>query len=1243
MTALVHQAKAQAWALTNVWFVTNGIGHLANNNENRGIAYSFSNSQGTNQVFVATRASATTGSIDVFDGASGTLLSGATGVTGANLGIDQIGLADDGILYGAPLQTSVTTSAPFQLYSWTNWTTAPYLAYQSTNASDPLFSFAATKRVGDTLAVTGAGTNTLILATVATYCTNFLLLHTVDGVNFTSTLISVPSLPAVTSGQILGISFYTNNTFLVQPGSGASSRNVYLVSFPTNFASQGSVTGTILGSAAALSASSAEFLSYSPAGQMLASLQVQTAASTTCAVDIFGTTNFPASAGVLATNSYATPNANGNATGCIALGGLGKTNFVYALETDNGVRAYQINYASSLGPVLSALAGGITNGYPSWTLSVTVTAGTAPFYYQWYVISNGATNLIAGANTNTYTITTPVTNFYFVVVTNAAPVANVVTSSVAGVSLLTPLTNAAVTPLWTLAPGSIPSISDFNGTSYRFRGMTYDTNTQIVLINDGTNIYLLNATNGGYLGLMNMAGLPTSGAATWLVDQMGVADDGVLYTCNLTTTGPGFDIIGWSTIAPGQAATSYAYGGEFGADPGNGNGDEWGNTMSVRGGGTNTEILIGSQKDTNVVLFTTTDGFDFTANLIGVTNVSAGFSQLGIAFGAGDTFYATGLGARNEVAFNRTTWTGGSVQAYANLPYAMGGIAVDVANNILGGVSYSDSPHDLQLYLLSSTESPLLFNQAFFATENADIQDNASTVLKGGMAFALDNNNGVVAVSYTVPNIPTSISSEPASVSTFLDIPSLTLSVSAAGVPPLTYEWQFSASGNAGSFTNIPGATNSTYTLTDPSAGAAGYYQVVVFNPQGYSVTSAPPALITLAAPTASAAVTELWSVAPGSIPSISDFTGTSYDFRGLAYDTNTDIVLICDYRNIYLLSASNGSYLGELNMAGLATSYGTSSQVCQVGVADDGVLYSCNLTTTGPGFGILRWPTIAPGQSAGSYAYGGAGGADPGNGSGEEWGDTMTIRGGGTNTEMLIGSYGAGHTREGTNVVLFTTTDGASFTANIISVTNVPLGFSQLGVAFGAGDTFWATGVGNSSLVAFNRTNWTGGAVQSYTTLPHAFGGLAMDVSNNILGGVSYSVTPHALQLYLLSGNTNASFLFEQDFFPSSNPDIQDNSETVLKNGLGFALDNNNGVVALSYTVPAAPAVTFTSVTYAPGAVTLGWNTTFNNHNYQVWSAGSLSGPWSLLGSVTATNATASYVDTSAPGTSQFYEIISQ
>jgi hypothetical protein len=1237
LTGLAHQATAQSWSLGGAWSAANGIGHLANNNENRGLAYSAV----SNQVFVATRATATTGSIDVFDGTAGTLLSGSGGVTGANLGIDQIGIGDDGTLYGMPLATSVGSGSP-QIYSWTNWNSTPYLAY-SAASGDPVVTAFPSKRIGDTLAVSGSGVNTLILAGVGASA-GYVLFHTADGVNFTPTVITnITGLPS-TAGNLIGIAFYTNNTFLVLPGSGASAHNVYVVSYPANFASQTGVTGTLLGSAGTFTTNSTYAMNYAPAGKMLA--VASTASVAVNAVGIFNGTNLTAGAAQLATTNFATPNANANATGGAALGGQGKTNYLYVLESNNGVQAYTITFTAAPQPVvLSGPSGGVTNAYPPQTLTVTA-SGALPIHYQWYVISGGTTNPIAGANTNFYTVTTPVTNTYFVVVTNSV---NSVTSSVVGLSLLTPVTNSVVSQLWSAPVGAF----SFLTTSDNTRGLAYDTNSHRVVVasySSGSTLYLLDGNTGTNIGTMNMTGASFTGLLGG-VDQVGVADDGAVYACNLVNAGGTFLLYQWSAPTTGSS-NLLAYSG----DPGSGSGDRWGDTMAVRGAGTNTQILLSSSSKstsslgTNVVLFTTGDGTNFTPTLIAITNVPDGFANSAVAFGAGNTFWATRYnGDLYEVAFNLGTGTGGAVLDYtvgSKFPSAMTGVGVDPVNNILASINLSDVNNDLRLFQLTGTsDPPVMFDQAFFPSYNVNGNENAAIVMKYPRVYALDVDNGIVAVTYGVPaTTAPNITTPPASVTAYTNDPAVTLSVTVSGSLPLYYQWQFNG-------TNIAGATSQSYTLHYPPLSDAGSYDVVVHNVAG-AQTSTPPAVLTLVVPVTSTVITQLWTV-PAGLSSLPFLDASSYNTRGLAYDPSTTNLLVADHENIYVLSTANGinsvtnGVAFDLNTAGLPT-YDTFP-LDQIGVADDGVVYGANLALTASGdqFAIYSWPSVSA-DAAPAFAYGtSASGGDPGSGSGDRWGDTMSVRGAGAGTQILLGSY------NGTNVVLFTTPDGINFTPNLIPVTTpgVPAGFCSLGIAFGAGNTFWAKGghYYNLRQVSFDTNAWTGTVLQTFnagTQVPNDLTGLGVDAAANVLAGVCFNDTPNDLQLYQLSGNTNPPALFDQAFFGSDNANAQENAVTTLKGGLGFALDVNNGLAAISYGVPAAPAVTITSVSYQPGTgVTINWNNCFTNHSYQVVYKNALtSGSWTPLGSpVAAAGPTASFTDTSALPAARYYRVQSE
>ena len=1235
---LQQTAVGQTYSLTNAWYNTNGIGHLANNGNNRGLAYSVV----SNEVFVATRSGATTGFIDVFDGTAGTLLSGSGGITGANLGIDQIGVGDDGTLYGAPLQTSVSSTAgSVTVYSWTNWfnNPAPYAAYSSASG-DSLVSNFSGKRIGDSMAVTGSGVNTLILLGVGGQGTNFILLHTSDGINFTPTVVFVPTGLPSTAGNIFGITFYTNNTFLVQAGANASSHNVFLVSYPANFTSQTTVTGTVLGNAGVLTANYTTAINYAPEAGLLGTAQTASSPTPPNTVGVFNMTNFPAAANPLATNSVAAPNSNGNATGGVALGGTGKTNFLYVLESNNGLQAYGIVLVTA--PVIKTAPVGTSGVFPPYNLSVSA-VGAAPLAYQW-LASNSGTNIsstftnIPGATNSSFAVNYAVTNYFEVIITNAS---GSVTSAPVSVVLMKPVTSSVVSQLWTVPPGTYPYLL---ASGDQGRGLGYDSNSQRLVVAStvgGSGLYILDANTGTNIGSLSLTGISFGGLLGG-VDQVVVADDGVVYAGNLVS-GSGFTLYRWA------APTNEAPGTEAFVDSGSlGGADRWGDTMAVRGAGANTQILLGSRSGTNVALLTTSDGMNFSGTAIAITNAPAGFAANGIAFGAGNTLWAKSyLGSLYEIAFDPVNLVGGVMLDYPNpskIPSTQIGVGIDPVNNIMAGIDVADSPNDVKLYQLTGTsDAPVLFDQAFFASANVNGNENVAIAMKYPRLFALDVNNGLIGLTYGVPPTTSPNMGTVASVTAYTNAPAIVLSPSdISGSLPLYYQWQFSSSSN-GPFANISGATASTYTLSYPNLSQAGYYQLVVHNVAG-SATSAPPALLTLIIPVTSPQVTPVWSIGPGTNGAY--LTTSGYETRGLAFDLTTSNLLVADHFNIHLYNATNGQYISDLNTAGLPNSGLSGWTVDQIGVADDGTVYSANLSPDGTAFSIITYGTYPYGSL--NYAYGGSTGGndlnvlDP---IGDRWGDTMAIRGSGPNTQILFASY------NGTNVALFTTSDGVNFLPTMIAVQGgVPPSFASLGIAFGPTNTFYAKGGHSYNLrwVSFDTNTDAGTVIQNYesgTQVPNDLTGLGVDVTNNILGGVCYNDAPNDVQLYLLSGNSNAPALFNQNFFPANNSNSQENSVVTLKGGWGFGLNVNNGIIAFNYSLPAAPAVTLTSVTYATGNTILTWNNTFDNHTYQVQYKNTLlDASWKNLGSpVTATNATASYTDTTAAGTTRFYRVVSQ
>jgi hypothetical protein len=1223
------------YALTNLFTDATGVGVLANSSTLRGMAYD----SVSNLVYVATTAPV----VGAFDGTAGTSLGtfNVTGVSGGTtFNLDQIEVAADGAIYGINLD--ISSASANKLYRWTNWVATPTVAFNGNALANGTPISDTSGRIGDTLAVSGAGANTLILAGVGAK-PYFCLFYPNDGIGltYTNTIIDVPSGLSI-AGNVYGLCFYTNNTFLVKPASGGSS-TAYLIQYPANYASQTVVTGVVIATTSlGGSYNNTTMLSYAPSAGFLG---VLTTGGNPSPLGLLGAANIAGGVTSLATTNTSTPNSNGNATGGVALGGNGMTNVIYAYDTANSLYAYKIITVPPVAPGISGPVGGIV--YPPYTMSVSA-SGTAPYSYQWLAtnaaVAGSFTN-IPGATASTYTITTASTNFYEVIVTNIAGDA---TSAVVLVEAQRPVTNPAVSSLWTVAPGQ-SGFSWFSSSDNNERGIAYDTNSQDVVVSATSGLYIINGNIGTNMGQLSLSGVTFSGLLGGC-DQVGIADDGAVYGGNLINNGNAFTVYRWSSPTNSVTATQ-----AFNGDPGNGNAgsERWGDTMAVRGAGPTTQILLGSRASapggTNVALLTPNDGIGLTysSQIIAISGVPPGFASGSVSFGAGNTFWAKSSGGDlYEIAFNPGTLTGTVVFDYqepAQVSASLIGVGVDPVNNILASIQPNDTPNDLQLYeLTGAADPPVLFDQAFFASANANGNENAAITVKYPRIYALDVNNGIVALTYGVPatSVPT-IGTPPLSTTAYANVASVTLSVSASGSVPLYYQWQFNSN-------DILGAVSSTYTITNPPLSAAGYYDVVVRNIAG-TVTSTPPALLTLVVPVTSTNVTQLWSIGPGTNASVNGpyLTTSGYETRGLAYDPTTTNLLVADHFYIHDYSGTNGSYQFDLNTLGLPTGGNGGWTVDQIGVADDGTLYSANLSLDGTAFSIITYGTYA--YSGLNYAYGGStGGSDlntldplP-----DRWGDTMAVRGSGPNTQILFGSY------NGTNVALFTTPDGVNFMPTLIEVPGVPAGFASLGIAFGPGNTFYAKGGHDYNLreISFNTNAVpaTGTAIETYVAgsqVPNDLTGLGVDITNNILGGVCYNDNPSDVQLYLLSDNTNSPYLFEQDFFPANNANGQENSVVTLKGGLGFALNVNNGIVAFKYSEPYAPSVTLTSVVYTPASTVINWNNTFDRHGYQVQYKTSISDPaWTSLGApVTTINPNASFTDTTAHGTTRFYRVISE
>lgn len=668
----------------------------------------------------------------------------ANGIASGTLALDQARVSDDGFVYAANLSGAAASN--FKIYRWpadTDFVSAATVVYDSGSGT----SF--TWRAGDYMDLRGASNNTEIAVSGngsgTALTTNIVIFRPTDATAtvFTNFSFTIPGGANVCGG---GVTFDgTNNAVFVKAANG---KTVYRVAyFPSGNISTGQITATF-----AMDQSANNGLKYFSANgvRMIASVCTATTALTNGIqhyAKVLQLDAVSSNAVVVLNQPLPTPNqANGNGLGLVDY----KNGYVVFGEPNNGFALYQLGFITNSPPTVTITSSGgtVVAGY---NYSFTAAAsGSTPLAYQWYYRGT-VTNRIAGATTNSYSLT-PVSftnaGSYYVVVTN---VYGSVTSSVSTISTLPYGASPLTTPLWSLAPGSRPYLNN----AEQQRGIAVDpvTGNVLVVSRSQTNaVQLLDATTGADLGGLDMSLFYNySPPGTFAVNMVGVGDDGVVYVGNLMT-GSGSDttfaIYTWPT-ATTDAVQSYVYNGT----PGDGT-VRIGDTMAVRGAGLNTEILCSFRSGTNVALFTTQDGSSFNPTIIAITNLPAGaqangFAGLGLAFGAGNTFWAKSQGFDlRQVAYDPVGGTGSVIVDTTNVPNSEAPIGVDPADGYLAAIGVSEIPQNLAIYDLNA--GPALIDRKVFPANNVNANGVGAVAfdVAHGRIFALDTDNGVIALAY---------------------------------------------------------------------------------------------------------------------------------------------------------------------------------------------------------------------------------------------------------------------------------------------------------------------------------------------------------------------------------------------------------------------------------------------------------------------------------------------------------------
>jgi len=162
--------------------------------------------------------------------------------------------------------------------------------------------------------------------------------------------------------------------------------------------------------------------------------------------------------------------------------------------------------------------------------------------------------------------------------------------------------------IWNIPVGSVYDM----GAANNERGVAINPVTGHVIYASRTasnHLTVVNGDTGAFINTMSntddFGGLVITGG-TLTLTHCGVAEDGVIYACNLTASTSALKIYRWSdenanptvVFGPANPGTTVA---------------RYGDSFDVRGAGLNTQIIVSGNAAAAVALLTTTDGTNFTA------------------------------------------------------------------------------------------------------------------------------------------------------------------------------------------------------------------------------------------------------------------------------------------------------------------------------------------------------------------------------------------------------------------------------------------------------------------------------------------------------------------------------------------------------------------------------------------------------------------------------------------------------
>ncbi len=271
-------------------------------------------------------------------------------------------------------------------------------------------------------------------------------------------------------------------------------------------------------------------------------------------------------------------------------------------------------------------------------------------------------------------------------------------------------------------------------------------------------------------------------------------------------------------------------------------------SLDVRGGNTilSSNLVVGSQSNSTAQASVAAGGIVITnSSSSGSVDLLRGTFALRGGTVTTDFFRMTNSGGR--LVFNSGTLRSKGTLAANGLPFIVGDGTNRATFELVGGV------HQFANGLVISSNATLIGCGTIIGPVT-----NQGTIAT--------NCGGTTATAPTITQQPTSLSVTQGATATF--------TVTAAGDPPLTYQWRFS-----GLMGNIPGATSSTLTITNAQLSDAGNYRVIVSNAAG----------------TTNSNIATLRVLVSPAIETASLAGGTNFTF---AFNTVAGLTYLIEYKN---------------------------------------------------------------------------------------------------------------------------------------------------------------------------------------------------------------------------------------------------------------------------------------------------------------------------------------------------------